>query len=326
MISVIVPVYNVEKYLRNCLDSIINQTYTDLEIILIDDGSTDKSGAICDEYAQKDARIKVVHKENGGLSSARNVGLDVASGEYVTFIDSDDYIEFDTVSSVVDAISKEHVEIVLIREKQVNIKGETTKIVGDKPTNTTFFKDKDFLIDLVFDKQVNGACDKFYKREFIRDLRFEEGRHHGEDMLFNVCYLDCVKNVGYIDSIKYSYVANEGSVTHSSFNSHSEDNIYFKDKVYAIVKDKYPKYSNILARRCFVARLTLLRLIYNSRKNKQQLKLIKEIQNYLKQNYKQIKKHLSKKEKMEYFLFRHVRSCYFLYLKLIKSYKKKRGM
>ena len=93
LISVIVPIYNVEKYINRCIDSIIEQTYTNLEIILVDDGSTDNSGSICDEYAKKDNRIKVIHKENGGVSSARNVGLDTAIGQYITFVDSDDYIE-----------------------------------------------------------------------------------------------------------------------------------------------------------------------------------------------------------------------------------------
>lgn len=95
LISVIVPVYNVEKYLHKCINSILNQTYKNLEIILIDDGSTDNSGKICDEYALKDNRIKVIHKENGGLSSARNAGLDICSGDYIGFVDSDDYIAED---------------------------------------------------------------------------------------------------------------------------------------------------------------------------------------------------------------------------------------
>ena len=326
MISIIVPVYNAEKYIRKCLDSIVNQTYKDLEIILVDDGSPDNSGAICDEYAQNDSRIKVIHKQNGGLSSARNAGLDVASGEFLTFIDSDDYIEENTMADVVDAISQRDVEIVLIREKQVNLKGETTKIVGDKPTNTTFYKDKEFLVELVLGKQINGACDKFYKRDCIKDLRFEEGRHHGEDMLFNVSYLDRVKTVGYVDSIKYSYVANDDSVTHASFNSHSIDNIYFKDKVFSIVKEKYPTYSGILARRCFVARLTLLRLIYGSAQQKKQKTLIKEVQDYLRQTYNQTKRELSRKEKIEYLLYKFVRPVYFLYLRMIKLYKNKKGM
>ena len=100
LISVIVPIYNVEKYLDRCVDSIINQTYKNLEIILVDDGSPDNCPQMCDDYAKKDSRIKVVHKENGGLSDARNVGMEVATGEYVSFIDSDDYISLDCYETV----------------------------------------------------------------------------------------------------------------------------------------------------------------------------------------------------------------------------------
>ena len=92
LISIIVPIYNVEKYIKKCIDSIINQTYTNLEIILVDDGSPDNCGKICDKYKEKDDRIKVIHKKNGGLSDARNAGIDIATGEYITFIDSDDYV------------------------------------------------------------------------------------------------------------------------------------------------------------------------------------------------------------------------------------------
>ena len=111
LVSVIVPVYKVEKYLSKCLDSIVNQTYKNLEIILVDDGSPDNSGKICDEYAQKDSRIKVIHKENGGLSSARNAGLDIATGEYIAFADSDDSVHLDFVEKLYRAIKEENADI-----------------------------------------------------------------------------------------------------------------------------------------------------------------------------------------------------------------------
>ena len=112
MVSVIVPVYNVEKYLEECLDSILGQTYKDLEVILIDDGSTDSSGSICDRYAEKDKRIKVIHKENGGLSDARNTGLDIINGDYVLFVDSDDLIKQNMIELLVDKMQKNNSEIV----------------------------------------------------------------------------------------------------------------------------------------------------------------------------------------------------------------------
>lgn len=106
LVSIIVPVYNVEKYLEKCIESIINQTYSNLEIVLSDDGSTDNSPSICDEYALKDSRIRVIHKSNGGLSDARNAALDIISGKYITFIDSDDYIEKEAIEILVNAMTK----------------------------------------------------------------------------------------------------------------------------------------------------------------------------------------------------------------------------
>ena len=105
-ISVIVPVYNVKLYLHKCVDSILNQTYQNIEVLLIDDGSTDGSSDICDSYTEKDSRIKVVHKKNGGLSSARNTGLDMATGEYILFVDSDDYIDIEMIRRLYDALVK----------------------------------------------------------------------------------------------------------------------------------------------------------------------------------------------------------------------------
>ena len=113
-VSVIVPVYNVEKYLKQCLDSIVDQTLEDLEIVLVDDGSVDSSGTICDEYAKKDARIKVIHKKNGGLSDARNVAIDIAKGEYITFVDSDDYVTDDYVESLYKLLVENNAQMSII--------------------------------------------------------------------------------------------------------------------------------------------------------------------------------------------------------------------
>ena len=113
LVSIVIPIYNVEKYLNECVDSVIVQTYHDLEIILVDDGSTDNSGKLCDEYKKIDDRIKVIHQKNGGLSAARNTGMDSAIGEYLYFLDSDDYIEPQTVERLVDTIEQEKADIVL---------------------------------------------------------------------------------------------------------------------------------------------------------------------------------------------------------------------
>ena len=123
LVSVIVPIYNVEKYLRKCVDSILNQTYKNLEIILVDDGSPDNCGNICDEYALSDSRIRIIHKKNGGLSDARNAGLDIARGNYILFVDSDDYIDETMVEKLYEALEKEKAEMSLCSFVYVNDDG-----------------------------------------------------------------------------------------------------------------------------------------------------------------------------------------------------------
>ena len=113
LISIIIPVYKVEEYLEKCVDSVIKQTYDNLEIILVDDGSPDNCGKICDQYSKKDKRVKVIHKENGGLSDARNAGIDISRGEYISFIDSDDYVEIDYIETLYNSIIKSKISIIL---------------------------------------------------------------------------------------------------------------------------------------------------------------------------------------------------------------------
>ena len=127
LVTIIIPVYNVEKYLPKCLDSIINQTYNHLEIIIVDDGSKDSSGLICDEYALKDQRIKVLHKKNGGLSSARNAGLDIAKGDYIMFVDSDDYVESHYCEVPLKHALEKNVRIVSFGYNKIFIDGNILK-------------------------------------------------------------------------------------------------------------------------------------------------------------------------------------------------------
>lgn len=122
-ISIIIPVYNVEKYLATCLDSVINQTYKNLEILLIDDGSTDSSGLICEQYSKKDTRIKTIHKKNGGLSDARNVGISYASGDYISFIDSDDFIDINTFTILNQYIKQYNADIITFNYGSVTTNG-----------------------------------------------------------------------------------------------------------------------------------------------------------------------------------------------------------
>ena len=207
LISVIVPIYNVEKYLKQCLDSIINQTYKNLEIILIDDGSTDNCGKICDDYALKDNRIKVIHKQNGGLSSARNIGLDTAKGEYIGFIDSDDYIEKDMYENMHNTALKTNTKLVICNW----FKGNTNK--WDKNKN---FPDKNILTTneaLEFFYNDMYVWNKLYKKDIVKKLRFIET--FAQDVLYTFVAFKRAKIISCLNKHKCYYRTNPKSRQHT---------------------------------------------------------------------------------------------------------------
>ena len=170
MISVIVPVYNVEPYLRKCLDSIVAQTYTDLEILVIDDGSTDRCGAICDSYAERDPRIRVFYTENRGLSAARNLGLDHATGEYIGFVDSDDWIEPDMYEVLLKKAVQTDADIVTCRFFQ-EYRDRTEEFPG--PENEFATEGDEILRTYLFNKRIcQDAWNNLYKAELFRSVRY----------------------------------------------------------------------------------------------------------------------------------------------------------
>lgn len=219
LISIIVPVYNVEKYLSKCLDSLVNQTYENIEIVCVDDGSTDSSGAICDEYAKKDARIKVIHKENGGLSDARNVGLETINGEYVMFIDSDDWIDKDTCDYCINTLKLYDVDLILwsyIREYKNNAKPKRLFMNESRYFDDQEIKEKIFLrcvglngVELRNVENMDSivtAWGKLYKRDKINNIRFKATTEIGtEDALFNIYVMDNINSAFYIDRYMSHY-------------------------------------------------------------------------------------------------------------------------
>ena len=220
LISVIIPVYNTEKYLNRCVKSVSDQTYKNLEIILVDDGSSDNSPIICDEWAKKDKRIKVVHKQNGGVSSARNEGLKISTGDYIQFVDSDDYLEENFCKNIMDAYLPD-VDLVVTGYTIINDAGEkkTTKVEENKEieilqNSSDFMK---YLYNGYNDMPVN----KIYKRELIIK-NFLKGMPLGEDRIFNLDYLSNVKNkIILVSEAGYVYEFNQGSACHKE-----RDNFY----------------------------------------------------------------------------------------------------
>ena len=174
-LSIIVPVYNVAQYLRRCVDSLLTQAGVDLEVILVDDGSTDGSGALCEALAAGDDRIQVLHKENGGLGSARNAGLELAAGDYVTFVDSDDWVEPDCYGAALLEMARWGADLLCGGRYDVNAAtGEKT--VGLCPAKTEMISGEEMAGRIfLWDHCDSSACDKIYRRELFRDLRYPEG-------------------------------------------------------------------------------------------------------------------------------------------------------
>ena len=222
LISVIIPVYNVEKYLRRCLDSVIAQTYQKLEIICVDDGSIDDSGKICDQYAVRDARIKVIHQENQGLSAARNRGLDAAEGEYIAFVDSDDYILEDMYKKMLDKLLNYNVDLCVCQWQYEFSDGR--QVVKRKNIDPTIYGRKaslEFARFLYMGNYENGvvvaAWNKLYRRALLDKIRFE-GRIH-EDEAF--CGRIMAKNISVyvMEEQFYVYAQNGDSLTNKPFSA-----------------------------------------------------------------------------------------------------------
>ncbi len=220
-ISVIIPVYNVEKYLERVINSVLNQTYKEFEILLIDDGSTDGSGALCDKYAKTDARIKVVHKQNGGVSETRNKGIDCSVGKYITFIDADDYVEKDYLQKLYSALINEKAQIsICCMRKSFEDKNRPDKVVDMWGEQKVFTGEQ--AIQFTSDSKypvVGFVWGSLYDAEFLKKsgVRFHEDIHFCEDMLFK-CELLCNDNIKVvaIPDIMYVYWIRGNSATMNS--------------------------------------------------------------------------------------------------------------
>lgn len=232
--SVILPIYNVEKYLRECVDSILGQTYTDFELILVDDGSKDSSDKICDEYAEKDSRVKVIHKENGGLSDARNVGTDAACGEYIVYIDSDDYVTTNNfLQDVKEKIDDCSSDIVLY--KFLKLYDESGKIdeCSFSLGFATEITDSDELIyEMVKrDAYYGMAWIKAFRRELVVNniIKFEKGLL-GEDMDWYFGLVLCAETYSVIDKSYIAYRQRRGSITSTLKLKNMTDFVYIIEK------------------------------------------------------------------------------------------------
>ena len=209
MISVIVPVYNVEKYIEKCVESIIAQTYTDLEIILVDDGSTDNSGKLCDLYASKDERIRVIHKENGGLSDARNVGIEQSTGEYLSFIDSDDYIHPQMMEILYRNMQEYGADLSMCDSLEV---AENEEFVFEKICNRVRVVEHPLEELRNNAAKISVAWNKLYPRKMFDEVKYPKGKlHEDEYVIHELLYIS--KKMIVTDEKLYAYVQRQDSIT-----------------------------------------------------------------------------------------------------------------
>lgn len=220
LISIIVPVYNVEKYIYQCVDSIINQTYTNIEIILVDDGSPDNCGKICDEYAQKDSRIKVIHKSNGGLSDARNHGIDVATGEWLMFVDSDDWIESDMAEKLYEAVSVNNAQIA---QCKVVLFDEEKEFIPDNfIVDAGCFSGLELLKRDVILTAFVVAWNKLYHKTIFSNLRYQKGIIcEDEQIIHRILYR--AERVCVLDDILYHYRQTPTSIMGNKYSANRLD-------------------------------------------------------------------------------------------------------
>ena len=239
LISVIIPVYNVEKYLEKCINSVIGQTYKNIEIIIVDDGSTDKSGLICDFFAGKDTRIVVIHKVNGGLSSARNAGLDIAKGDYIGFVDSDDWIEPDMYECLLCNMLKENADISVCgvyysRENKTKTDKDTTSYCVLSRYEAICSTVRNNGLIKVY------AWNKLYSRHVFEKLRFPEGKTY-EDWYTILPAIDAAKIIVVSMQPKYHYLKRPGSITNSEYGHSTWDIVEARRFFHKYLLDRYPE-------------------------------------------------------------------------------------
>ncbi|WP_080843902.1 glycosyltransferase family 2 protein [Cytobacillus gottheilii] len=298
LISVIVPVYNVEKFLDRCIDSILNQTYTNLEVILVDDGSTDRSLEICKNYQACDGRIKVIHKTNGGVSSARNVGLLSTNGKYISFVDSDDYLEPNCLSILYEALINNNCDIACSNIICESVNGKELNILKYNESNVIFdVNHYDMYNRSVYNKLFSSNC---LKTQY-GPLLFDESLYYGEDALFTISAFSNAKNIIRLSNPLYHYVIHENSAM-QKFSIKSLTEIDAWSKIVNILKPFPEAQNEARAQYSLNSQRILINIFRHQSKDiKLQKKVLKKVKKYrnevLNSNY------IPLNNKISYFIF-----------------------
>lgn len=280
LVSIIIPVYNVGIYLNDALNSLINQTYSNIEFILIDDGSNDESGVICDAFAEKDNRFRVFHKKNGGVSSARNIGVEVANGAYIMFLDADDQFENNAVEKLIDIIQKENTDVVLF-EYFVDYADGTSSVTLHKELEGEM-SIKDAIKHSILPTN-RFLWSKIYKAEIVKNIRFDTSLHLGEDTVFACQAMIQGDKAYFLAEPLYHYVQSEASATRKPY--FDERMLSGKEAYWQLVelcKENYPDLvPTAIKQYVELLMVIIMDMFKNTKENNQNIKLYaKEVKKY----------------------------------------------
>lgn len=311
-VSIIIPIYNVERYVRKTIDSVVNQTEKELEIILVDDGSTDSSGKICDEYAQRDKRIIVLHKANGGLSSARNAGIKIASSNYIMLLDGDDFLNINAVSILQKIMEEYPSDFIQFRYQEV----KEDDSVSDKQFEENIYQGKSLkeLYDNLYKigGEAASACTKMYRCDILKNIPFRNVQH--EDEMWCTEAFKEGMTVTYIPNTLYYYVMRENSIIHRSFNLKKLDVFkIIEERIRVLKKHQLEEYIHIEYEKMFLNILSL----YCQAKKKEEKNIIK---NVYEKNKKRICKNALFSRKFE--ILNTLMNKNFQFINIYKSYRK----
>ncbi len=283
LISVIIPIYNSQKHLEECLSSVLQQTYQNLEVILVDDGSTDDSSKLVNDYKKRNQNIKVIHQKNQGLSAARNAGLKIATGDYITFVDSDDKIEANMIENLIKALQKDNSDIAVCSFKETYPNHKTVGFSKNHPPKSftteaalrAMLKEEGFML---------SSTMKLYPTKYFNDISFPINKLH-EDVAITYKLIMKARKISFVPDESYIYNHHQDSIISQSFNERKLDLINFTDKMCDDIDQKYPNLKNITNERRIRARFSILRQIpLNNPNTKTLLNYLKTHQNYIANN------------------------------------------
>lgn len=275
LISIIIPVYKVEKYLEKCIQSVINQTYENLQIILVDDGSPDNCGKICDEYAKKDHRIEVIHKSNGGLSDARNKGLEIAKGEYIGFVDSDDYIEADMYEVLYNLLKQYNADVSICNFYTVS-QGKISIKNADNGIND--YNRIEILKEILLDRNIQSyAWNKLYKKELFDEIKYPIGKKY-EDIGTTFYLLEKCNKIVVTGKSEYYYINRQDSIVNNVTESTITDYIELIMQRYDYIEENIKELSSY-------NKDYLKRILKTAEKD---IKSLNEVGDYTKKKYEEL--------------------------------------